>query len=222
MKFRFTILLLLFGLASAALAKDIDITFSESTIPYIEKYKNLSVKNSFNNELTRILNTLQCNHKQRKSVKAFWDNFTRVTYKRNDIVSVKIRSNYNCDGTHPYNDIDHSITYDMENNRLVTLYDIFSKKEETYKLIRDNFYKNTKDAVCKEKIKFYLESENLFKEYLAFYMNEKGMVFKLKLPHGLRFCTKDLEISYQDIINKSAYTGVLKKLEKEFKIKVED
>ena len=185
-------------------AKDVKIRFSDSTIPYITAYKNKSVKNSFNNELTKILNTLKCNHKQRKSKKAFWDNYTRVSFTKYDILSVRIRSSYNCDGTHPFNDEDHSLSYDLENNRVLTLYDIFLKKDKTFKLIRNSFYESITDKKCREKVSFYLESEKLFKEYLGFYFDKKGIVFKLKLPYGLRFCTKDLEISYSDIINKSA------------------
>jgi len=205
-----------------AFGKDMKIKFSDSTIPYIVEYEKLKVKNSFNNEITKILNTLQCNVKQRKSVKSFWENYTKIGYTKNDIVSIKIRSNYNCDGTHPYNDVDHSLTYDMENNRVITLYDIFLKKEETFKLIKNSFYKSIKDGSCREKIKFYLESEKLFKEYLSFYFDKKGIVFKLNVPYGIRFCINDVEIKYAEIINKSAYTGPLKKLEKEYKIKKED
>jgi len=213
--------LLMINTLEITYAQEVKIKFSQTTIPYIEEYENLAVKNAFNGEMTKILNTLQCNSKQKKSPKAFWDNYTRVAYTKHDIVSVKIRSNYNCDGVHPYNDVDHSLTYDLEINRVITLFDIFLKKEETFKLIREKFYENTTDVNCKDKINFYLESENLFKEYLAFFLDKNGIVFKLKLPYGLRFCTKDLEISYKDIINKSAYTGVLKKLEAEYKIKEE-
>ena len=50
-----------------------------------------------------------------------------------NIISIKIRSNYNCNGLFSQNDVDHSITYDLDNNRRVGLFDIFLQKENTYK-----------------------------------------------------------------------------------------
>lgn len=212
------IAIITFILSFNVLGKNNDISFSDSTIPYIQKYSNLSVKNSFNNELTTILNTLKCSLKKKVS-NSFWENYTRVAYNQNDILSIKIRSNYNCDGLYPHNDIDHSITYDLKNNRKVTLFDIFLKKDDTYKLIRSSLYSQVQNKDCKDKVNFYIESEKLFKEYLVFFFDEKGIVFKLKLPYGLRFCMKDALISYQDILSQSSYTGVLKYLENDKKLK---
>lgn len=217
-----TIILLLSIMVLSLPLYAMEIKFSDSTIPYIEEYKDLSVKNSFNNELTKILNTLQCNVKQRKKVTTFWENYTRIGYRNNDIVSIKIRSDYNCDGTHPHNDEDHSLTYDLENNRVVSLFDIFLKKDETYNFIRKKFYASIKDDSCKDKVNFYLESEKLFKEYLSFYLDKNEIVFKLKIPYGIRFCAKDIKIPYTELLNNTAYSGILKKLEKEFKKKKED
>lgn len=208
----FALFLLLF-LSLASYAKTNDIKFSDSTIPYIDKYKNTSVKNSFNNELTTILNTLKCPLKERNKSGRFWENYTRIAYNKHDIVSIKIRSNYNCDGLSPRTDVDHSLTYDLKNNRKVTLFDILLKKDNTFDLIRKNLYQQVQNESCKDKMNFYIESEKLFKEYLAFYFDEKGIVFKLIVPLGLQFCIKDALISYEDILNKSSYTGILKYLE---------
>lgn len=219
---KITIIFCLFIISFAAIGEQMKIKFSDTTIPYITEYEKLSVKNSFNNELTRLLNTLKCNLVQQKNPKTFWENYTRIGLVEYDIVSIKIRSNYNCDGIHPQNDVDHSITYDLENNRLVTLFDIFQSKDINYQIIRDSFYKSITKLECTEKIKFYLESEKLFKEYLKYYLEKDGIIFKLVVPYGIRFCVSDVKLPYDIVINQMAYTGILTKLEAKYKKKKED
>lgn len=198
------------------------LKFSDSTIPYIDEYSNISAKYGYNNELTKKLTMLRCNPVAAKDPKTFWDNYTSVKYTKNNIVSVKIRSTYNCDGLHPRSNVDSSFSYDLENNRLITLFDIFIKKDKIYALIRDNFYQKINDDTCKEKVKFYLESEKLFKEYLNFYFTNKGLVFILKLPYGIKECATDTFISYEDILKKSHPTGALSRVLKKFSPKKKD
>ncbi|MBD64629.1 MAG: hypothetical protein CME62_05455 [Halobacteriovoraceae bacterium] len=195
------------------------LKFKNSSIPFIETFSDEKVKHHFNTELSKRLARLRCHPRFADKPFSFWENYTSIQYSKNDILSIKIRSNYNCDGVHPSLDIDHSFSYDLENNRLVTLDDIFQKKSSTLSLIREKLYSRITQEACQDEITYYLESEKLFKEYLNFYFSEKGIVFILKLPHGIRHCMNPVEIAYGDIHNKTAYTGPLKKILRKYEAK---
>lgn len=187
-----------------------NIIFSKSSIPYLEKFPNLGSMNIYNNKLKTLLATLQCSPKKKLLDSTFWDVYIGIGFVSENLISLKVRSDYNCDSLAPVNNRDNSLTYDFKTRRVLKLRDIFLKKENTYKVLRASIYKAVSSDSCKEKLSFYIESESLIKEYLAFSFGKEKMLFQLLVPDGLRSCIKDFSISYKILLKSTSHSNILK------------
>lgn len=186
------------------------IKFSDSSIPYLVKHPNQAAMNTYNAELKKMMSKLKCVVSKKLEDKTFWDVFTGVGIVNEDIISIKIRSNYNCDNLKTITDQDTSLTFDFTTRRKVTLSDLFFKKPNTMKAFRSKLYDQLTQKECRNKLNFYIESENLFKDHLSFYLNNDGMVFQLITPYGLSDCINDAFMSYGDISKSTSFTSTLK------------
>ena len=65
------LVLIFFVAFNFAHANENKVVFSGSTIPYIDVYEKLSVKNSFNNELTRSFKHITVQLKRKKEYESF-------------------------------------------------------------------------------------------------------------------------------------------------------
>jgi hypothetical protein len=195
------------------------IHFSETTIPYITKHPNLSAKNAYNNTLKQIISGLKCTKQVKHKNQTFYETRTSVQYLGSDLISIRIKSDYNCDGLHPYSAQDNSLLFDLKNHRKLTLNDLFFKKKTTIELLKKRLRAGITKGSCGDKTDFYIEAERLFEDHLNYYLNEEGLVLNLKLPYGLRFCSKEIFISYSDLLFNTSYTNILKRFEKDFKKK---
>lgn len=217
MKIFLTIALLLPGLVYSSEFKKFNtetIVFSDSTIPYLVKHPNLIAMNTYNTELKKAISKLKCIVPKKLKDKTFWEVFTGVGLVNNDLISVKIRSNYNCDNLRTISNEDTSITFDFATRRIVNLSDLFFKKPSTMKTIRSKLYAKLTGQECRNKLNFFIESESLFKDYLSFYLSKEGIVLQMKIPFGLRSCIKDAFISYKEISENTSFTSTLKASQK--------
>lgn len=196
-----------------------NIHFSETTVPYITKHPNLSSKNAYNNTLKQIISGLKCTKRVKNKNQTFFETRTSIQYLENNLISIRIKSDYNCDGLHPYTGQDNSLLFDLKNHRKLKLGDLFFKKNTTIELFRKRLRTAITKGSCSDKTDFYIEAERLFEDHLNFYLNKAGMVLNLKLPYGLRFCSKEIFISYFDLLNNTSYTNILKRFEEKFKDK---
>ncbi len=188
------------------------MTFSKSSVPYLEKYPSPSVMNIYNNKLKTLLATLKCGRNSRSKKGSFWDVFIGIGFVSDRLISLKIRSNHNCKNLASINNKDDSFTFDFKTHRTIKLKDIFLRKENTLKTLRKFIYKSIGDAGCSEKLSFYIENENLLKENLSFYLGKNEMFFQLLVPQGLRSCTKDFSIPYETLIKSTSHTNTLKEI----------
>ena len=87
--------------------------------------------NTFNNELKSVLSRLRCRAPGKIKDKTFWETYTGIGIVTEKLISIKIRSNYNCDNLKTVNNEDASITFDFDTRRTLNLSDLFFKKEDT-------------------------------------------------------------------------------------------
>lgn len=186
------------------------IKFSETTIPFLINHPNLNAMNSYNNELKQIIDGLKCRAPKKLEDKTYWEIYTGIGYVNEDIISVKIRSNYNCDNLRAINNEDASLTFDFKTRRKLKLSDLFFRKPNTLKTIRKHLYKAVTDNACRDKLNFFIESETLFKDHLKFYLAKNGIALQLQLPVGLSSCIKDILIPYKVVSESMSYTSTLK------------
>ena len=187
------------------------IKFSNSTIPYLVDHPKKAAMNTFNNELKSVLSRLRCRAPGKIKDKTFWETYTGIGIVTEKLISIKIRSNYNCDNLKTVNNEDASITFDFDTRRVLSLSDLFLKKENTMKFFRRHLYESLTSKNCIEKLSFYIESENLFRDHLLFYLAPKHLVLQMKIPFGLKSCISDqILIPFDEIKKSSSYTSTLK------------
>ena len=219
LKLKFCLIVLFFASLSAH-ASEFDkfntdnIKFGESSIPYLVKHPNLAAMNTYNTELKQVMSRLRCVVPQKLKDKTFWEIYTGVGFVNEELISIKIRSNYNCDNLKTVTSEDSSLTFDFTTRRSVRLSDLFFKKPNSMKTIRKSLYKELTKEECRNKLNFYIESENLFKDYLSYYLSKEGITLQMKLPYGLKACIKDAFISYSEILKSTSYTSTLKSTKK--------
>lgn len=190
-----------------------DIKFSDSTIPFLVKHPNIDAMNSYNNELKTIIDSLRCRVPKKLEDKTYWEIYTGIGYINNEIISVKIRSNYNCDNLRTIINKDSSLTFDFKTRRKLNLSDLLFKKPNTLKTIRTHLYDAVSDDSCKDKLNFFIESETLFKDYLKFYLANEGLALQLQVPIGLSSCINDILIPYKDISKGTSFTSTFKAID---------
>jgi hypothetical protein len=193
------------------------IEFSKTTIPYMTKHTDRSAMNAYNNNLKQIISGLKCTKKVKNKNQTFYETRTSIQYLRHDLISVRITSDYNCDGLHPYSGQDRSLLFDLKNHRKLVLTDLFFKKAETLKFIKLKLKASVTDKSCHDKAEFYIESERLFEDHLDYYLTKTGITFNLKLPYGIRFCSEKFSLSFKEILSNMAYTNIFKRIEKDYK-----
>ena len=192
-----------------------NIKFSSSTIPYLVDHPNKAAMNTYNAELKSIMSKLRCRAPKKIQDKTFWEIFTGIGFVNEKLISIKIRSNYNCDNLRTVNNEDSSLTFDFDTRRVVKLGDLFYKKESTMKTIRTYLYENITEKSCRDKLNFFIEGENLFKDHLSYYLGKSNLVLQMKLPYGLRSCiAEEISIPFSVIKKSTSYTSTLKTIDK--------
>lgn len=206
----------MFVLSSITIAQDLEINREGMVIggvryPLVLKYKDSRAKNLFNAKVKSLASTLRCSYKKTKSVGAFWSVKSDLAFMKNDIISLKIRSSYNCDGLRFYNDVDSSFTFDMLNTRELKISDIISNKDKSLNFIRNKFRKDLNQS-CINKISFYLDDPKLFSKWISFSLDDKGIHLRLEVPSPIRDCSRDIFISYDIASEKLSTTSLFKRI----------
>lgn len=163
-------------------------------LPQVTDYPDKQSKNKFNVVVRELGNKLRC-LSSKKSIGAFWLVKSRISYAKDGIISFKVRSSYNCDSLHFYEDIDNSLNYDLVNNRKLFFSDLVLPKEKSKKYLRKSFSKGL-DQACINKVSFYLDDPKLFSKWIQFHFDYENLFIRLNVPYSLKECRKDLVIPF--------------------------
>jgi hypothetical protein len=164
-------------------------------LPQVTAYPDKRAMNKYNSNIISLGNSLRCSSKKVRNEGAFYTVTSSLDFNKNSVLSLKIRSDYNCNGLHHFSDIDKSYTYDLLNNRKLYLSDLISRKEKSLNYIRSHFSKGLEQS-CLNKISFYLDDPGLFKKWILFHLGKDSIHLRLNVPTGLKECTQDISIPY--------------------------